>query len=454
MVETTTPHETLGSSLAGELLLPGDDGYDAARQVHNGMIDKRPALIARCIGVRDIVEAVNYARERELEISVRGGGHNVGGRAVTEGGLMIDLAEMRAVVVDPERRIAVAQGGATWGDFYRETELYGLSTTGGVVSTTGVAGLTLGGGLGYLMGRHGLSVDNLRGVELVTAAGEVVRASAEETPDLFWALRGGGGNFGVAASLEFDLHPVGPQVLGGVIAHPFEAAEDVLRFFRDFTTAGLPDELVLDAAILHAPDGSGEKIAAIICAHTGSLEQAEADLQPLRDFGTPALDLIAPMPFSAVNAMLDDGFPRGALNYWKSSFIGALSDEAIATTVEQFADAPSPMSSILFEHFHGAATRVPADATAFTHREEGYNFLIAGEWLEPDASETNIAWVRRYFDAMAPHFRDGRYVNYLGDDEGEAAPDAAYGTVYERLRDVKRRYDPENRFHLNQNIAP
>jgi FAD/FMN-containing dehydrogenase len=446
--------EDLRTAMAGRLLTPDDDGYEEARLVHNGMIDKRPAAIARCLGASDVAAAVNYARDEGLQLSVRGGGHNVGGRAVTHGGLMIDLAEMRGVFVDPDRRVAVAQGGATWGDFYRATDVYGLSTNGGVISSTGVAGLTLGGGIGWLMGRDGLSVDNLRAVELVTADGSVERASVDHDPDLFWALRGGGGNFGVATSLEFDLHEVGPAVLGGVVAHPFDAAGDMLRFYRDFTSAGLPDELVVFAGVLHAPDGSGTKIGAMICGHTGSLEQAEADLRPLREFGTPAMDMIAPMPFPALNSMLDDGFPRGALNYWKSSFISELTDDAIDTVVEQFADAPSPMSGVLFEHFHGAATRVAPDATAFTHRTPGYNFLVAGEWLDPADNDTNIAWVRRYFDAMSPHFRDERYVNYLGDDEGEQAPDAAYGPALARLREVKRKYDPNNLFHLNQNIVP
>ena len=448
-----TPDD-LRAAIAGRLLTPDDEGYDEARRVHNGMIDKRPALIARCLDVSDIVAAVGYARDEGLQLSVRGGGHNVGGRAVTHGGLMIDLAEMCGVLVDPEGRVAVAQGGATWGDFYRATDIYGLSTNGGVISSTGVAGLTLGGGIGWLMGRDGLSVDNLRAVELVTADGAVVRASADQNPDLFWALRGGGGNFGVAASLEFDLHEVGPTVLGGIVAHPFDAAGEMLRFYRDFTSSGLSDELVVFGGVLHAPDGSGMKIGAMICCHTGSLEQAEADLRPLREFGNPAIDAVGPMSFPAMNTMLDDGFQRGALNYWKSSFVSELTDEAIDTVVDQFSDAPSPMSGVLFEHFHGAATRVAREATAFTHRTPGYNFLVAGQWLEPAETDANVAWVRRYFDAMSPHFRDERYVNYLGDDEGEQAPDAADGPVYGRLREVKRKYDPENFFHLNQNIMP
>ena len=428
-------------------------GYDEARQVHNGMIDRRPALIARCEGIQDIVDAVNFAREHGLEIAVRGGGHNVAGRAVTDGGLMIDLAQMRGVIVDPEAKTAIAQGGAIWGDFNRETQVYGLGTTGGIISTTGVAGLTLGGGLGWLMGKHGMAVDNLRAVELVTAGGEVLRVSADTHADLFWAVRGGGGNFGVVASLEFDLHDVGPMVTGDVLAHPFDAARDVLRFYRDFT-ADIPDELTVFAGVLHAPDGSGTKIAAIICCHAGTPEQAEADLAPLRAFGSPVMDMLGPMPYSAINGMLDDGFPKGALNYWKSSFVNDLSDDAIDTVVEHFAEAPSPMNALLFEHFHGAATRVAPEATAFPHRDEGHNLVEIGEWLEASESEANITWIRGVFDAMSPHFREGRYVNYLGDDEGEAAPDSAYGPVYARLREVKRRYDPDNLFHLNQNIAP
>jgi FAD/FMN-containing dehydrogenase len=454
MVGTATQHEALANVLAGRLLAPGDEGYDEARQVQNGMIDRHPALIARCLGIRDIVESVKYARTHGLEISVRGGGHNVAGRAVTEGGLMIDLAEMRAVVVDPARKVAVAQGGATWGDFYRETELYGLSTNGGVVSTTGVAGLTLGGGIGYLMGSHGLSIDNLRGVELVTAKGEVVRASAEESPDLFWALRGGGGNFGVAASLEFDLHEIPSNVIGGIVAHPFEAAGDVLRFYRDVTAAGVPDEMQLFSGVVHAPDGSGLKMTVIVCAHSGPAEEAEEALRPIREFGSPILDTVGPIPFSALNSMLDDGSPKGALNYWKSSFLSELSDEAIDTIIEGFSESLPPMNGALLEHLHGAATRVAPEATAFSHRAEGHNFLISGVWLDPSETETNIGWVRGLFDRMSPHFTDARYVNYVGDDEGQTAPDSAYGPALERLREVKRQYDPENLFHLNQNIVP
>jgi FAD/FMN-containing dehydrogenase len=350
---------------------------------------------------------------------------------------------------------ARAQGGATWGDYNRETQLHGLASTGGIVSTTGVGGLTLSGGLGWLMGKHGMAVDSLRAVELVTAAGEVVRASADEHPDLFWAVRGGGGNFGVATWLEYELYPVGPTVTGGLVAHPFAAARDVLRFYRDFM-ASLPDELTAFAGVLHAPDGSGTKLAAIIVCHAGSLEAGAAAVAPVKRFGSPVMDVIGPMPYTAVNMLFDAGFPRGALNYWKSNFLAALGDAAIDTMIERFAATPSPMSGLLLEHFHGAATRVGPTETAFPHRTVGYNFLAVGEWLDASATAANIAWAREAYTAMAPHFTSGRYGNYLNADElaEGSAVSAAFGPNGKRLREVKRRYDPDNAFHLNQNIKP
>jgi FAD/FMN-containing dehydrogenase len=398
---------------------------------------------------------VRFAREHKLEIAVRGGGHNVAGNAVCEGGIMIDLAAMRGVHVDARARRARAQGGATWGDYNRETQLHGLASTGGVVSTTGVGGLTLGGGLGWLMGKHGMAVDSLRAVELVTATGDVVRASADEHADLFWAVRGGGGNFGVATWLEFELYPVGPMVTGGLVAHPFAAARDVLRFYRDFT-ASLPDELTAFAGVLHAPDGSGTKLAAILVCHSGSPEAGAAALAPVKRFGSPVMDVIGPMPYSAVNMMVDGGFPKGALNYWKSNFLAALPDAAIDAIIARFASAPSPMSGLLLEHFHGAATRVGPTDTAFPHRAVGYNFLAVGEWMDSAANAANVAWVRDAYAALAPHFSAGRYVNYLNTDEvvEKSAVAAAFGPNWTRLREVKRKYDPDNVFHLNQNIAP
>jgi FAD/FMN-containing dehydrogenase len=447
--------DALRAQIAGSVLSPSDGGYEDARRVHNGLIDRRPALVARCSGTADVQAAVRFGRERGLEIAVRGGGHNVAGNAVCDGGLMIDLSAMRGVHVDPRARRARAQGGATWGDYNRETQVYGLASTGGVVSTTGVGGLTLGGGLGWLMGKHGMAVDSLVAVELVTATGEVVRASADEHPDLFWALRGGGGNFGVATWLEYELYPVGPTVTAGLVAHPFAAARDVLRFYRDFTTS-LPDELTAFAGVLHAPDGSGTKLAAIIVCHAGSLEDGAAAVAPVKRFGSPVMDVIGPMPYPAVNMLFDAGFPRGALNYWKSNFLTALGDTAIDTMIERFAATPSPMSALLLEHFHGAATRVGPTETAFPHRTVGYNFLTVGEWLDAAASPANVAWTRDTYAAMAPHFTAGRYVNYLNADEvaEDSTVSAAYGPNWKRLRDVKRRYDADNVFHLNQNIKP
>jgi len=455
MTTQALPGDALRTQLAGPVLSPPDAGYDDARRVHNGLIDRRPALVARCHGTADVQAAVRFAREHELEIAVRGGGHNVAGNAVCDGGLMIDLSAMRGVHVDPRAYRARAQGGATWGDYNRETQVHGLASTGGVVSTTGVGGLTLGGGLGWLMGKHGMAVDSLRAVELVTATGEVVRASADEHPDLFWAVRGGGGNFGVATWLEYEVYPVGPTVIGGLVAHPFAAARDVLRFYRDFT-ASLPDELTAFAGVLHAPDGSGTKLAAIMVCHAGSLEAGAAAVAPVKGFGSPVMDVIGPMPYAAVNTLFDPGFPKGALNYWKSNFLARLGDAAIDTMIERFAAAPSPMSGLLLEHFHGAATRVGATDTAFPHRAVGYNFLAVGEWVDASTTAANVAWTRDAYAAMAPHFAAGRYANYLNAEEVGAADavTAAFGPNWKRLLEVKRRYDPENIFHLNQNIKP
>ena len=455
MTTATAPTDELRAQVAGHVLTPADGGYDDARRVHNGLIDRRPATIVRCHGTADVQAAVRFARAQGLEIAVRGGGHNVAGNAVCDRGLAIDLSPMRAVHVDPRARRARAQGGATWGDYNRETQLHGLASTGGVVSTTGVGGLTLGGGLGWLMGKHGMAVDGLRGVELVTATGDVVRASADEHPDLYWAVRGGGGNFGVATWLEFEVYPVGPTVTAGLVAHPFAAARDVLRFYRDFTRS-LPDELSVFAGLLHAPDGSGTKVAAIMVCHAGGLDAGAAAVAPVKGFGSPVMDVIGPMPYTAVNMMFDAGFPKGALNYWKSNFLATLEDTAIDAMIERFAASPSPMSGLLLEHFHGAATRVGPTDTAFPHRSVGFNFLAVGEWTDPATTAANVAWTRGAYDAMARHFAAGRYVNYLNADEvGESsAVAAAFGPNAARLREVKRKYDPENVFHLNQNIKP
>jgi FAD/FMN-containing dehydrogenase len=442
----------LASSFTGKLIGPADAGYEDARKVHNGLIDKRPALIARCRGVADIVDAVKLAREQKLDVAVCGGGHNVAGRSTIDDGVMIDLSLMRGVHVDPKARIARAQGGATWNGFNRETQLHGLATTGGVVSTTGIGGLTLGGGLGWLMGKHALALDNLVSVELVLADGSVVRASADENADLFWAVRGGGGNFGVAASLEYRLHPVGPMITGGLIAYPFSEAWDMLRFFRD-ATASLPDEMMVFGGLVHAPDGSGTKLAAMVVVHCGPPEEGEKAVQSIKSFGTPVMDVIGPLPYCQMNTMLDGGYPRGALNYWKSAFMSGLSDDAIRTMIDCFAGCPTPMGQLLLEHFHGAVTRVGVLDTAFPHRAVGYNLLVLSQWMDATDNAACIAWGRDSYAAMQPFVGGGRYVNYLGDDEqGEVA--AAYGPNYRRLAQVKARYDPGNFFRMNQNIVP
>jgi len=443
----------LAGTFSGQLLQSGDVGYDDARKVHNGLVDKRPALIARSGGVADIVGAVEFARDLGLEVAVRGGGHNVAGRATIDRGLMIDLTPMKGIYVDPRARTVRAQGGVTWAELNRETQHHGLAVTGGVVSTTGIAGLTLGGGLGWLMAKHGLALDNLRSVEIVTAEGKVLRASKEENSDLFWAVRGGGGNFGIATSFEYQLHPVGPTVTGGLIAFPFDRARDVLRFFRD-RTASLPDEHALFAGLIHAPDGSGTKLAVLVTCHSGPLADGEKAVQPLKTIGSPAMDAIGPMPYSQLNSMLDAAYPKGALNYWKSSFLAALSDDAIDTMIESFARCPTPMGQILLEHFHGAATRVAVSETAFPHRAEGYNLVVISQWMERANTDQCIAWAQQSYARMERFFASGRYVNYLGDDETGDPVVRAYGPNYRRLQELKSKYDPNNFFHMNQNIRP
>ncbi len=456
MVATQSLADTvaeLAKSFTGQLLLPVDPDYDQARRVHNGLIDRRPALVARCLGVSDVVDAVRLARDLKLEVAVRGGGHNVAGRSTTDGGVMIDLASMAGIHVDPKARTARAQGGATWGPFNRETQLHGLATTGGVVSTTGVAGLTLGGGLGWLMGKYALALDNLLSVDLVLANGSTLTASKDANADLFWGLCGGGGNFGIATSFEYRLHQVGPMITGGVIAYPFSEAWDVLRHFRD-VTASLPDDLMVFGGLIHAPDGSGAKLVAMVVCHCGSLADGEVAVQPIKSFGTPAMDALGPLPYTTMNSMLDGGYPRGALNYWKSNFLASLSDEAIRTMIDCFAQCPSPMGQLLLEHFHGAITRVGVTDTAFPLRAEGYNLLVLSQWADAKENDACIAWARDSYTAMQPFKGSGRYMNYLGDDEVGDEVIAAYGPNYRRLQQLKAKYDPGNFFRLNQNIRP
>jgi FAD/FMN-containing dehydrogenase len=443
----------LAPSFSGTLLRPADAGYDDARRVHNGLIDKRPALIARCAGTADVADAVKIARTLNLPVAVRGGGHSVAGRATIDDGVMIDLSLMKGIHVDPAARTARAQGGVLWKELNRETQVHGLATTGGVVSTTGIAGLTLGGGFGWLMPKHGLALDNLRSAEMVLADGRIVRASADEHADLFWGVRGGGGNFGIAASLEYDVHPVGPIITGGLVAHPISRAADVMRLFRD-ACAAAPDELLLVGGFLTAPGGSGQKLNGIVAAHSGTLADGEAALRRIKAFGPPAMDMMGPIPYCTQNSMLDTAFPKGALNYWKSQFLTDLSDDCIGALTDAFERCTSPMTQIIVEHFHGAVSRVPIDATACALRVSGFNVAIISQWLDPAESDRHIGWARDTYAALTPFLAERRYVNYLDDDEPGDPVAAAYGPNYGRLRDLKATYDPDNFFHVNVNIRP
>ena len=443
----------LAELFSGRVLLPGDDGFEDARRVHNGMIDRHPAIIARCLGPADVVDALGFAVAHGLEVAVRGGGHNVAGRAVCDDGMMIDLNPMKGTWVDPVRRRVRVQAGANWGEFNRATQLHGLATTGGAVSTTGVAGLTLGGGFGFLMGKYGYTIDNLISVELVTADGRIVRASAEENTDLFWGLRGGGGNFGIATSFEFDLHPVGPTVTGGLVAHPVEDARSVLTFFGE-ATASIPDELTMFASLTHAPDGSGTKLAAMLAGHCGSSKDAEAALRPIRGFGAPVADTMGPVSYTDLNRMLDPGFPKLALSYWKSCFVDRLNNDLIAAMDEQFGRCPSAMSKLIVENFHGEALRREPSATAFPHRKAGYSILIISQWRDPRDNDANIAWAKETYDRLLPFSREGAYSNYMDDDEDTGRVRQAFGDNFARLQELKDRYDPANVFRRNQNIPP
>lgn len=449
---TTDDTLRLAEGFDGEILHPGDPGYDATRAIHNGLIDKRPALIARCLTTADVVDAVNAARDAGLEISVRGGGHNIAGKAVTEGGLMIDLARMKGIHVDPARRTVRVQGGVTVGELDRATAVHGLATPSGIVSSTGVAGLTLGGGLAWLMGRYGMAIDNLRSADVVLASGEVTTASPDADADLFWAIRGGGGNFGVVTSFEFRAHPVS-TVLKGAVVHPLDAAPEVLAFYRDFTTR-VPDELGAQAALLPAPDGSGDKLCGIALCHCGAdADRAEADVATARAFGSPVADTVERIPYTQVNRGADDLFPAGLLGYWKSAFFSELSDAAIAVLVDAYERAPTDLCALVIEGFQGAPTRVDPTATAYPHRQAGHNLLLISQWTNPADSDAGIAWARTTFEALTPHMAERAYTNYLpADDHGRVRQ--AYGVNYERLVELKRRYDPENLFRLNQNIDP
>jgi FAD/FMN-containing dehydrogenase len=443
---------SLGEGFSGEVLSPDAPGYDAVRAIHNGLIDKRPALIARCRNTADVIDAVNTARDAGLEISVRGGGHNIAGKAVTEGGLMIDLSQMKGIHVDPARGTVRAQPGVTVRELDRTTGVYGLATPSGVVSSTGIAGLTLGGGLAWLMGRYGMAIDNLLSAEVVLASGDVVTASDDADRDLFWAIRGGGGNFGIVTSFEFRTHAVA-TVLSGPVLHTLDAAPELLAFYRDFS-ADVPDELGTQAAFLHAPDGSGAKLCGVAVCHCGQdADRAKADVRPLREFGSPAADLIERVPYPMANTGVDWLFAPGTLCYWKSAFFSELSDEAIAVLTDAFERAPSDRCALVIEAFGGEAARVEPTATAYPHREPGHNLLLISQWTDPADNDSGIAWARTTFDALAPHMADRSYTNYLPADDHDRVRQA-FGVNYERLVELKRRYDHDNLFRLNQNVRP
>jgi hypothetical protein len=433
----------------GQVILPQDSAYDAARRIWNASIDKRPGLIARCVGTADVVQAVKFARANGLLVAVRGGGHNVGGRAVCDDGIVIDLSAMKGVFVDARNRTARVQGGATLGDVDRETHLHGLAVPAGVVSKTGIAGLTLGGGVGWLVRKYGLTCDNVLSCEVVTADGKVLTADIETNADLFWGLRGGGGNFGIVTSFRFRARPVS-TVLGGLLIHARDQAGPVFRHYRDFM-ASAPDEVTAYAGLISTPDGT--PAVAMIACYCGDQADGERVLQPLRKFGAPIVDAIQPMPFPAMQKLLDDAFPEGTYNYWKSTFISKLSDDVIDLLIEHANRPHSPLSGVVLELYGGVAGKVGAGDTAFAQRQAQYNVGITAQWTSPDESEPHIRWARDLSDALKPHSSGGYLLNFL-DEENPDAIKAAFGGNYARLAALKARYDPTNFFSLNQNVKP
>ena len=443
----------------GELVTPGDAQYETARRVWNGMVDRKPSVIARCLDERDIAAALRVAVDRELPVAVRGGGHNVAGNAVCDDGVVIDLSAMKQIVVDSERRVARVQPGVLLGELDRATQSVGLATPTGNVSMTGLAGLTLGGGLGWIARKHGPTCDNLLSAQVVTVGGEIVSASEDENADLLWGLRGGGGNFGVVSSFEYQLHPVGPEVLAGGVLYSFADAPEVFRFFAEFV-AQAPDELSVTASTFRAAPGlpvphdmHGELVTILAVCYAGDLSAGEKALGPLRNFGRPLADLIAPMPYVALQSGSDAAYPSGQQNYWKSHYVHEITDELIATLIEHAPRMPSPLSSFYFQHLGGAISRTGAEHAAFGHRDAAFDFAILTVWPDPAQTAENVTWARDLFDAMQPH-STGVYVNNLG-TEGADRVRAAYApATYERLVALKDTYDPRNVLRLNQNIAP
>jgi FAD/FMN-containing dehydrogenase len=453
--------QALAEGVRGAVLRPGDPGYDDARTIWNGLIDRRPALIVQCTGAADVVDVVNFARDQNLALSIKAGGHNVAGNAVNDGGVVIDLSQMRGVHVDPSTRRVRVQGGATWGDCDRETQLHGLAVPGGVVSTTGVAGLTLHGGIGHLRRKHGLSIDSLLSVDIVTADGQLRRASATENEDLFWAVRGAGSNFGVVTSFEFQAHPVGPMVMVGAIFYPLEDARSLIPAWRDYM-ASAPEELSSIALCWSVPahepfpaELHGTPVLVVAAMYTGSIEDGEPVVQPLRELGRPVVDMSGPWPWAALQSGFDALFPKGGLYYWKSRALGALTEAAIDDIADFAARRPSPQTDIVIWHHGGAISRVGEADTAYAGRDAP--FLVTGEasWADPGQTDDAIAWGREFWDALARHSTGGVYLNFPGlGEEKEALVRAGYGANYDRLAALKAEYDPGNLFRMNLNIAP
>jgi FAD/FMN-containing dehydrogenase len=453
--------EAFVQGLRGPTLRPGDEGYDDARKIWNGLIDRRPALIVQCSGAADVVDAVNFARDQKLLVSIKAGGHNVAGNAVNDGGLVIDLSQMNGVHVDPATETVRAQGGATWGDADRETQLFGLAVPGGVVSTTGIAGLTLHGGVGHLRRKYGLSIDSLLSVEIVTADGQLRRASATENEDLFWAVRGAGSNFGVVTSFEFKAYPVGPMVMVGAVFYPFEDVRELLPAWRDYLSSA-PDELssiVLCWSVpAHEPfpeEHHGKEVVVVAGAYAGAVEDGEAVVQPLRELGQPLIDLSGPWPWRGLQSGFDELFPKGGLYYWKSRALSKLSDEAIDVIADFGGRRPSERTDIVVWHHGGAMSRVDEAATAYGGRSA--EWLVTGEasWFDAAQTDGAVAWGREFWAAMGPHSTGGLYLNFPGlGEEKEELVKAGYGANYERLAALKAKYDPENLFRMNLNITP
>jgi FAD/FMN-containing dehydrogenase len=444
--------EVLKRRVAGEVITPSDAAFDAARRVWNAMIDRRPALIVRPRHAGDVVAAVNFAREHNLSLAIRGGAHSVAGMGTCDAGLVIDFSSMKKITVDTSKRTAVAEPGVKWTEFDAATQAHGLATTGGTVGDTGIAGLTLGGGFGWLEGTCGMTVDNLLSADVVLANGEHVHASETEHPDLFWALRGGGGNFGVVTSFEYRLHPIGPEIVGGMVVHPYPAAKQMLKFYGEML-AKAPDPLTAAAAILTGPDGN--KACAMLCAYAGPVEEGLKAVRPIKEFGSPVMDVIGPLPYVGQQSLLEQAMPPNLRNYWKAEFIDRVSDGFIDTWVEAYASVVSPLSSLLLFPIHGAAARVPVEATAFPNRG-GLHVGIYALW-NPNETHTdaaNTAWVRNTWQRIQPFASGGLYVNEIGTDDGSDRVRQAYGPNYARLATIKAKYDPNNLFRLNANIEP